>query len=432
MVNLVDPKVTVDSGWESVSYGSTVVYNVEDSAGNPEGAAVVFFGPDSHHVWFDLENPLVKGQAYLATVVVKVGENGYTGTFDIAYYTDGDAVNQGEFNLSGDGWETIEYAFVAGDDSLNDPSLRLIGWGNGAAQEYLVIDSVTLEETDSVTDGDASTDEPVSDVSSHPYGTPTSFSSETVEDSGGRLVAYPEPTTMEDFSTVIKRDFGSFKEWGEEDTEIRPASESPFDERFLRTTMPAGTSSGSDVEGGTGWEADTLLGQGVTHAALRYRVRFQPGFDFVKGGKLPGLYGGDSPSGGAATDNGFTTRMMWRTDGQGELYAYMMNKTHSMGDSIGRGMFNFTPGIWHTIEQEVILNTVDSSNGDVYPDGVVRIWFDGQPIFEVTGMIFRDDLNVTIDGIMSTIFFGGSSEEWRTPVDQYIETGDFKIFTPRT
>ena len=45
-------------------------------------------------------------------------------------------------------------------------------------------------------------------------------------------------------------------------------------------------------------------------------------------------------------------------------------------------------------------------------------------------MIFRDDLNVTIDGIMATIFFGGADETWRTPVDQYIETGDFKIWVP--
>lgn len=423
MVNLVDPQITEMSGWDTVDAGSTVIYNVDNGAPSLS-TAVVFLGSDNNHIWFDLVDPLVEGNTYQVSVNLTVGYQGFTGPFEISYYEDGVKVNSEEITLV-EGSQTITSEFVAGTNNGLNPSIRLVGWGNGANGEYIVFDEVIVEET--AQGGD--TVDVVSDPYAHPMGSAESFSEDTLEARGGRLETFPEPTTMEDFQTVVQRDFNSFMEWGEEDTVVMPASESPFDERFFRTTMLAGTSSGSDVEGGTGWEGANIDG-GADHAALRYRVRFQDNFDWVKGGKLPGLYGGDSPSGGASPDNGFTTRMMWRTDGQGELYAYVMNKENSSGDSLGRGMFTFVPGIWHTIEQEVHLNTVDPNTGDVYNDGWTRIWFDGQPVFVVKDMIFRDSNAVTIDGIMSTIFFGGADESWRTPVDQWIDTGDFKIWVP--
>ena len=52
---------------------------------------------------------------------------------------------------------------------------------------------------------------------------------------------------------------------------------------------------------------------------LSYRVKFKNGFDFVRGGKLPGLAGGTAPTGSSPADgtNGWSGRMMWRTDFQG-------------------------------------------------------------------------------------------------------------------
>ena len=60
-------------------------------------------------------------------------------------------------------------------------------------------------------------------------------------------------------------------------------------------------------------------------------------FEFVKGGKLPGLYGGHSRwrwgwggrcrcSGGAEVGDCWSLRFMWRRDGQGEVYAYLPNE----------------------------------------------------------------------------------------------------------
>ncbi|KAG0197337.1 hypothetical protein BGX28_009167 [Mortierella sp. GBA30] len=61
---------------------------------------------------------------------------------------------------------------------------------------------------------------------------------------------------------------------------------------------------------------------------LEYQMFFKPGFNWVKGGKLPGILLGSERgcnagcSGGGSAENCFSTRMMWRKDGQGELYLY--------------------------------------------------------------------------------------------------------------
>jgi hypothetical protein len=63
---------------------------------------------------------------------------------------------------------------------------------------------------------------------------------------------------------------------------------------------------------------DLSHAQSVT---LQYSVFFPFDFDWVLAGKLPGLYGGhEGCSGGDDAANCFSTRMMWRQMGAGELY----------------------------------------------------------------------------------------------------------------
>jgi hypothetical protein len=56
---------------------------------------------------------------------------------------------------------------------------------------------------------------------------------------------------------------------------------------------------------------------------LSYEIAFEAGFDWVKGGKLPGLRGGLNSTGcsGGNQANGqdcFSFRVMWRENGSGE------------------------------------------------------------------------------------------------------------------
>lgn len=194
----------------------------------------------------------------------------------------------------------------------------------------------------------------------------------------------------------------------------------------LKILYPKGSINPSSEDrpvGGAGFLAPMPPG-GLERACLRYRVRFEDGFDFQKGGKLPGLFGGDAPSGGepVAGDSGFSTRLMWRRDGEGEVYAYVANKRDKHGASIGRGHWSFEPGETATIEQEVVLNDPGSANG------IVRVWVDGEPAVEQRDLVYRTIPGGKVDGVMFSTFFGGSSKSWKSPKDQHAWFSEFRLY----
>ncbi|KAF5362794.1 hypothetical protein D9757_011023 [Collybiopsis confluens] len=115
-------------------------------------------------------------------------------------------------------------------------------------------------------------------------------------------------------------------------------------------------------QGGAEFYAHPIDLSRAQNVSLTYRVFFPADFEWVLGGKLPGLYGGkEGCSGGKdAQEMGcFSTRLMWRKDGAGELYLYapkMQSPSlcadphnvcdQSYGYSIGRGTFYFARGGW--------------------------------------------------------------------------------------
>lgn len=73
--------------------------------------------------------------------------------------------------------------------------------------------------------------------------------------------------------------------------------------------------------GGADFYATPLDLREARSVALEYSVFFPADFDWVQGGKLPGIYGGKvGCSGGDAAVTCFSTRLMWRAGGAGELY----------------------------------------------------------------------------------------------------------------
>ncbi|KAI0668354.1 polysaccharide lyase family 14 protein [Trametes maxima] len=178
-------------------------------------------------------------------------------------------------------------------------------------------------------------------------------------------------------------------------------------------------------------------------ATLSYSVFFEDGFEFVKGGKLPGFYGGDSEevatscSGGRRDDDCFSVRFMWRKEGAGELYTYLppskaANKAvcdvapfstcnDVFGASVGRGAFTFTPGKRTTIGQRVKLNDVGKANGEI------ELFVDGKSMFTVPGLELVTSEQGRIQGIQVQTFFGGSDSSWATPKDQNTFFGDFSV-----
>jgi hypothetical protein len=224
---------------------------------------------------------------------------------------------------------------------------------------------------------------------------------------------------------LTRQDFGSF---GLDRTEIRQTGDGRFP-TALRVRYPADSASqlsaaNSDTEHGGAQVYLAWRGGPVDEAYLRYYLRFPSGFDFVKGGKLPGLYGGRMNNGRKIPDgtNGFSTRYMWRTGGAGEVYAYLPSSV-AHGTSLGRGNWTWPTGVWTSVEQYVRLNTPGQA------DGQVQVWLNGISVFEQTGLTFRTTPSLRIEGLFFSTFFGGGDASWATPRDQYADFASFEIAT---
>jgi hypothetical protein len=192
--------------------------------------------------------------------------------------------------------------------------------------------------------------------------------------------------------------------------------------QLLRAFYPAGSASrGTDGPDG-GMQARMRLPGPADVVDLTYQVRFPEGFDFVKGGKLPGLYGGAGNAGGDIPDgsDGFSTRYMWRADGAGEVYAYLPSSAEH-GTSLGRGCWSFPQGTWTTIRQRVQLNSTGQS------DGRISVWQDDRLVLDRGGLQFRTDDALRVDGLFFSTFFGGGDSSWASPVDQHVDFAEFDL-----
>ncbi len=91
---------------------------------------------------------------------------------------------------------------------------------------------------------------------------------------------------------------------------------------MLQVFYPKGSiNPGRKPQGGAQFYALPIDIENARSVTFAYSVFFPGDFDWVKGGKLPGLYGGHTGcSGGDDSDDCFSTRLMWRKGGAGELY----------------------------------------------------------------------------------------------------------------
>lgn len=215
--------------------------------------------------------------------------------------------------------------------------------------------------------------------------------------------------------------------WGLGNSQVVSDSSRQFS-KVLKVNYASGSASplssteyGSPI-GGTQFFADLGLPP-QDSLCLSYYVRFSKDFNFVKGGKLPGLFGGTINDGRKIPDgtNGFSTRFMWRRSGDGEVYAYLPS-SREHGTSIGRGQWRFQPGVWHHLEQHIILNQPGRQ------DGQVSVWLDGKPVFNANALTFRTTNSLKIEGILFSTFFGGGDPSWATPKPVYTEFANFSVY----
>jgi hypothetical protein len=164
---------------------------------------------------------------------------------------------------------------------------------------------------------------------------------------------------------------------------------------------------------------------------LRYYVKFQAGFDFGRGGKLPGLYGGPiSQESGGRHGKAFSTRYMWRdhpvagslkdcspAKACSEVYLYYPQVTNGYGQDIGGAWHWQADDRWHMIEQRVDRTT-----------GNITVWYDGHQVLSTAGAL--GDVSATpFSGIFFSTFFGGHDTSWGPSKTEYAYFADFAVST---
>lgn len=203
----------------------------------------------------------------------------------------------------------------------------------------------------------------------------------------------------------------------------------PAGSAAIRVDYPARSASARAARksgsGHGGAQVFLLLPNGpVDSLELRYCFRFPVGFKFVKGGKMPGLFGGTVNSGQRIPDgtNGWSTRYMWRRGGAGEVYAYLPSSVKH-GTSLGRGSWRVRPGSWQCLSQAVKLNSPGKA------DGTITVSLDGRQVFQKKNLVYRTTASLRIDGVFFSSFFGGGDASWASPTNQRVDFADFSVKT---
>lgn len=150
----------------------------------------------------------------------------------------------------------------------------------------------------------------------------------------------------------------------------------------------------------------------ATEYYVAFRLKLAQDFDFVKGGRLPGILGHAEGS----TYDSICTRPepnSWMlTHAAFAEAGTMRNKAHfataagacgdSLGWNIGTGTdYTLQRDRWYTIELRTKLNTVGRR------DGILQAWVDGVSVFERQGRVFRTSEDLQLDTFRFWTMFSG-------------------------
>ena len=161
---------------------------------------------------------------------------------------------------------------------------------------------------------------------------------------------------------------------------------------------------------------------------LSYRVLFEKGFDFRKGGKLPGLGGGKANTGGDKPDgDGWSARYMWGGDGKLALYLYHLDQKTAYGDHLEIEA-KLVPRKWHELKQLVKVNAPGKA------DGRIRVWVDAKLALDIEGLRLRGMVKpevALIDQFLFSTFHGGGTKDWAPRRDSHARFDDFLVIPAR-
>ncbi|UTF60305.1 polysaccharide lyase [Gilvimarinus sp. DA14] len=220
-------------------------------------------------------------------------------------------------------------------------------------------------------------------------------------------------------------------------TEVIKTPEAPGDSYSLLIRYPEGAVG--PQQGGVQlpivFAGTDSLASSYESLTLKYCLKFKAGFDFGKGGKLPGLMGASDSwarSGGNQPDgsNGWTLRFMWRTNGRAVVYAYLPPSPNGQyggqqwGQDIELGK-SFVPGRWHCLQQRVKVNNVGEENGEL------QVWFDNEEVLSLNNISYRlqDTPAGRVGGVYLSTFHGGNTPDWAPQRDSFLLLNNLRVLT---
>ncbi len=161
----------------------------------------------------------------------------------------------------------------------------------------------------------------------------------------------------------------------------------------------------------------------------QYKIKFEKGFDWRLGGKLPGFAGGDKPGGGKHSIKGFSSRIMWRAKGEMHQYSYYPSDSANYGTgfwwhnlcSKKMERLKFKPGKWHTIKMKIKMN----NNWE--DPGYIICWLDKKLALHQEVKWRQKEAKYGIEWFMFTLFFGGNNKSFAPRKDCKIYFDDFII-----
>lgn len=160
---------------------------------------------------------------------------------------------------------------------------------------------------------------------------------------------------------------------------------------------------------------------------LSYDIYFEPGFEWVRGGKLPGL-GPQNPLTGcqASEPDRWSMRVMWSTEGRIRLYGYGQSDAGICGETMAADdAVRLTTGRYHALSLYVRLNDPDKSNG------LAELYLDGELVVrrDQLRLRARNDASTDISRFMFATFHGGSHPSWAPSVPVQARFDNFSILS---
>jgi hypothetical protein len=150
---------------------------------------------------------------------------------------------------------------------------------------------------------------------------------------------------------------------------------------------------------------------------LSYNVLLPTAFEFGRGGgTLPGV---SLSSQDATTDESISTHFAWAYEGTAIIR--ILNGPAKDRRRFDVGSEQKLPrGRWFRVDQEIVLNTPGK------PDGMVRLWIDGDLAAENLEANIRSNPAVKFDGVLADVHFGAS----RTGTEGRALKDEVVMFTP--